>query len=496
MFEGDLSFISKAPEFPTDFEWINTAEPLSLSKLRGHVVVLDFWTYCCINCMHTLPILSELEKKYSSKPVVFIGVHSGKFVAEQQAKNVENAVQRYEIRHPVVVDQKMTIWNKFEVNGWPTIVIVDPNGTIIYKQAGEGQKELIDDTIQVLLERHSAKGTIAKEPVNIRQKPKLTNRTYLSFPGKLSISGQNIAISDSNHNRILVTDLKGKMIHTVGTGQADFLDGDFGSARFFRPQGVLLQGDVLYVADTENHAVRMVDLKRESVTTIAGTGKQCSWMSPGGPGVQTDISSPWDLAKKDNKLYIAMAGNHQIWSYDTDLQLIVPFAGTGMEGIVDGNIKDAQLAQPSGVTVYDDHLYFTDSETSSIRKINLETNDLTTIAGRGLFEFGHKDGHVTQALFQHPLGLDVYANTIFVADTYNSAIRIIDLKTSQVSTLIARTGDGKVCKPDDPSCNILPLYEPSDVKFFDNYLFMADTNNHLLRKFDLNTNMLEDVEIL
>jgi len=491
MFESFFS-ISKAPDFPQNFEWINS-EPLTLSKLKGNIVVVDFWTYCCINCMHTLPVLAELEEKYKEKPVVFVGVHSGKFFSEQEAKNVESAVARYEIEHPVVVDKKMQIWSSFGVNAWPTIVIIDPNGTIVYKQSGEGQKEAIQDVIDILLQRHAEKGTLASSLPKTSQ-PRQKKSGTLSFPGKLAISDGKIALSDSNHNRILVTDISGKVLHTIGGGGAGLADGDFGSSKFFRPQGVAWMGQTLFVADTENHAIRKIDLEQRMVTTVAGTGRQGPWVSYGGKGTATSLSSPWDVACKDGIVYIAMAGNHQIWTYDTKTEQALPFAGSGQENIIDGPAKQAQLAQPSGISIFEDTLYFADSEVSAIRKIQLQEKQVRTIVGRGLFEFGHKDGPTHDALFQHPLGVCATQDALFVADTYNSAIRVINLKSNQVYTLIGREKNA-VCLPGSPSCDILALYEPADVKAYGDKLYIADTNNHLIRTFDLKTNALGTLDV-
>lgn len=486
--------VSKAPEFP-NFDWINTDSALSLSKLKGHVVVLDFWTYCCINCMHTLPVLAKLEKEYYGKPVVFIGIHSGKFFTEQETENVRAAVLRYEIEHPVIVDKKMQIWQSFGVRAWPTIIILDPNGNVVYRQAGEGQHDAISDTIDVLLQKHDQKGTLAQKPLLITYTKQQTTHT-LSFPGKISISKSGkIAISDSNHNRILVADLSGKILHVVGNGRAGFVDGNLAGAEFFRPQGVAWNGDDLFVADTENHALRKIDLVQNKVATVAGTGKQGPWRSFGGKGKTTAISSPWDVACRDGIVYVAMAGNHQIWTFDLNSEMILPFAGTGQENIIDGPAESAQLAQPSGLSIYGNELYFTDSETSSVRKINLDTNIVKTIVGRGLFEFGHEDGSVDDALLQHPLGLCATKDAVFVADTYNSAVRVIDLKTSQVYTLIGKTDKQVVCLPENPRCDILALYEPGDVELYGGILYIADTNNHLIRIFDLKTNVLSVLEI-
>jgi sugar lactone lactonase YvrE len=436
-----------------------------------------------------------LEQAYKGKPVVFIGVHSGKFLSEQETKNIQSAILRYEIEHPVVVDKKMQIWQSFGVNAWPTIIVLDPNGNIVYHQSGEGQFDAISDTIDVLLQRHEQKGTLAKKPLHITT-TKPQNTHTLSFPGKLSISKSGkIAISDSNHNRIIISDVAGKILNIIGSGKPGLSDGDFSTTQFFRPQGVVWGERDLFVADTENHAIRKIDLSKKHVITIAGTGKQGPWRSLGGKGTSTSISSPWDVAYDDGVLYVAMAGNHQIWKYDVKSEMIMPFAGTGQENIIDGPIQSANLAQPSGLSLYDGVLYFADSEVSAIRKIDLAQNMIKSIVGHGLFEFGHEDGAIDDALLQHPLGLCATKDTVFVADTYNSAIRVIDLKTSQVYTLIGKTEKETVCLPDNPSCNILPLYEPSDVELFCGKLYIADTNNHLIRVFDLSTNLLDTLDL-
>ncbi len=494
MFDNMFSKAIKAPEFPSDFNWINTTDPLSLEKLRGHVVILDFWTYCCINCMHTLPVLAQLEKKYQDKPVVFIGVHSAKFFNEQDKNNIEQAVGRYEITHPVIVDKEMSIWRQYSVKGWPTIVIIDPTGNLVYRQSGEGQKEMIEDIIDTLLEKHEKKHTLAREPIKITRTHHKRN-AILSYPGKISIANGKIAISDSNHNRIIISDLSGKIEKIIGNGSAGLIDGSFSEAKFFRPQGVVWINNCIVVADTENHALREIDLDKNKVTTLAGNGKQGQWASAGGSGNDVSLSSPWDVAVKDDQVFITMAGNHQIWTCDLKSRLVKPFAGNGYEDIVDGPRMQAQLAQPSGITIYNDLIYFVDSETSSVRKIDLKTDHVQTIVGHGLFTFGHKDGNTNEALLQHPLGISATSNRIFVADTYNSAIRMIDLEKQNVSTLIGKNGSKGVCRIGDPECDTLGLYEPSDVKMHDEKLYIADTNNHLIRVYDLKTNLLTTLNI-
>jgi thiol-disulfide isomerase/thioredoxin len=492
---GNANF--KAKEFPAGFAWLNTDRPLSLEGLKGHIVVLDFWTYCCINCMHTLPTLDLLEKKYRNKPVVFVGVHSAKFFNEQQAENVKEAIGRYEIGHPVLVDQEMKVWRSYNVSAWPTIMIIDPKGNVVYQQAGEGQRDELDDVIGVLLEQHQKAGTLAKEPLQIESSARPPKRV-LSYPGKIAFSpdGRMLAVSDSNHNRVLVVDPEtGKILHKIGGPARDLRDGTFEEARFFRPQGLAWGRDRIYVADTENHALREIDLPAKTVKTLAGNGRQGAWISGAQDGKMTQLSSPWDLSYDEDFLFVAMAGLHQIWAYHVDSGKIGPFAGSGYENIVDGSFAEAQFAQPSGLSMYGSFLLVADSEVSAVRLLDLRKKTVQTVVGEGLFEFGHRDGPLAEARLQHPLGIHCDGNKIYVADTYNHAVRLVDLDKQSVSTIVGKADMKAMCNIDDPACDTLGLYEPSDVKKRGNALYIADTNNHLVRVFDLNKMVLRTLAI-
>ncbi|HEY7507902.1 MAG TPA: thioredoxin-like domain-containing protein [Nitrososphaera sp.] len=492
---GNANF--KAKEFPAGFAWLNTDRPLSLEGLKGHIVVLDFWTYCCINCMHTLPTLDLLEKKYRNKPVVFVGVHSAKFFNEQQAENVKEAIGRYEIGHPVLVDQEMKVWRSYNVSAWPTIMIIDPKGNVVYQQAGEGQRDELDDVIGVLLEQHQKAGTLAKEPLQIESSARPPKRV-LSYPGKIAFSpdGRMLAVSDSNHNRVLVVDPEtGKILHKIGGPARDLRDGTFEEARFFRPQGLAWGRDRIYVADTENHALREIDLPAKTVKTLAGNGRQGAWISGAQDGKMTQLSSPWDLSYDEDFLFVAMAGLHQIWAYHVDSGKIGPFAGSGYENIVDGSFAEAQFAQPSGLSMYGSFLLVADSEVSAVRLLDLRKKTVQTVVGEGLFEFGHRDGPLAEARLQHPLGIHCDGNKIYVADTYNHAVRLVDLDKQSVSTLVGKAEMKAMCNIDDPACDTLGLYEPSDVKKRGNMLYIADTNNHLVRVFDLDKMVLKTLAI-
>ncbi len=487
----------RAPEFPKSCKWLNTNKSLSLKELEGHVIVLDFWTYCCINCMHILPDLEKLEQKYADKPVVVVGVHSAKFEEESESKNIEQAISRYEIKHPVIVDQKMGIWNSYGAIGWPTLVVIDPEGNIVYNQSGEGQLGTLINLIDVLLEHHKEKGTLVKTKIKVEQTG-IKNNNILSYPAKMCFSPdkKKFAISDSNHNRIVVCTLHGKIEKIIGSGKKGFLDGKFSESEFNRPQGIFWNENKIYVTDTENHSVRVIDLGKGEVETIAGTGRQASYPLKFGKGKDTSLSSPWDLVECKGKLYIAMAGTHQVWSYDLASDKVEPFAGSGYENIVDGPLFAAQFAQPSGITFLNGSLYIADSEVSGIRKIDLEEERVSTISGEGLFSFGLKDGRTQDALFQHPLGIcSDGKDNLYIADTYNNSIRQIDLEKGEVTSIIKKS-ENNICMIGEERCNILGLWEPSDVKYLDGKLYIVDTNNHLIRISDLKTKELKDLDIV
>jgi len=492
------SFIH-APEFPSSAKWLNTESSLSLKKLRGHVIVLDFWTYCCINCIHILPDLKYLEEKFAGQPVAIIGVHSAKFKNEEREENILSAIERYGIHHPVVIDDQHRIWESFAVRAWPSFVVIDPQGKVVSQFSGEGHRQELEVIIQKLLDEGKRSQSLAEKPLELRSKPIIQNST-LAFPGKICIDAETdrLFIADSNHHRILECQLtsptEAKILNVIGKESQGKADGSYPQASFNQPQGLAYQDNQLFVCDTENHVLRQIDLKKQLVATLAGTGEQASWGSTGGGGKVTELSSPWDVAVTKEHLYVAMAGSHQIWKYEFSSQEIYPIAGNGGENIVDGASLRAQLAQPSGLSLFKDQLYFADSEVSAIRKLDLAAMEVSTLIGNGLFVFGLQDGELEDALLQHPLGLVTTDKEIFIADTYNHALRKINLESSQISTLIKRES-GAVCSIEDKKCEVLPLNEPNDVKIWKRNLYIADTNNHLIRVFNLDTHTLDELTI-
>ncbi|MEV8340319.1 NHL domain-containing thioredoxin family protein [Streptomyces niveus] len=429
----------RAPELVGRGGWLNTGgKAYSLADLRGRIVLLDFWTFCCINCLHVLDELRELEQKHSDT-VVIIGVHSPKFVHEAEHAAVVDAVERYEVHHPVLDDPELATWKQYAVRAWPTLVVIDPEGYVVAQHAGEGHAHAIEKLVQELEAEHAAKGTLRRgDGPYVPPEPVATD---LRFPGKvLALPSGNFLVSDSTRHQLVELAADGEsVVRRVGNGVRG-LAGD----AFNEPQGLAqLPDGRIAVADTVNHAVRAYDPATGTVETLAGTGRQWWQGSPThGPALDVALSSPWDVAWWQDRLWIAMAGVHQLWTYDPASGTVEVAAGTTNEGLVDGPAAEAWFAQPSGLAAAGDRLWVADSETSALRYVEREGDGdgdgfvVRTAVGTGLFDFGHRDGPAGQALLQHPLGVTALPDgSVAVSDTYNHALRRYDPATGEVTTL-------------------------------------------------------------
>lgn len=480
----------KAPPLEGGSAWLNSAGPIEISKLKGKVVLLDFWTYCCINCIHVLPDLARLERTFPNELVV-IGVHSAKFLGEKDTQNIREAIMRYEIAHPVVNDDRMEIWDHYGVRSWPTRVVIDPEGYVYGSLSGEGHYDRFEEVIRHLIDEHRTKGTLDPQPLHFQLEAHGTAKTPLRFPGKVlaDAKGGRLFVADSSQHRIIVAGLEdGKLRQVVGTGRPGHQDGPLADAQFNDPQGMAIEGDVLYVADRKNHRLRRIDLAAGSVSTIAGDGQRGSaaWVSA--PGPQVSVASPWDLYLAGRVLYIAMAGTHQIWAMDLGSGATGPFAGTGNENITDGKRRASAFSQPSGLTSDGRWLYVADSEVSAVRKVGLAQDEVDTVVGLGLFKFGDVDGTGAAVRLQHALGVAWHNGLVYVADTYNNKIKTLDPRTRESRTFL---GDGKPGTSDDP-----PRFdEPAGLSVAGDNLYVADTNNHRIRVIDLATRRVRTLEL-
>lgn len=466
-----------APDLDGAVDWLNVSSPVSMQQLRGKVVILDFWTYGCVNCMHVLKDLKTLEQRFPDELVV-LSIHSPKFTNERSTENLRRILVRYEIEHPVANDANMTIWRRYGAQAWPTRVIIDPAGNLVGTAMGEGNLEGFINAVRSVIrvfEHPSTSNPAAPDSslragrINRARLPLQLERLNhfdrpLLYPGKVlaDAASNRLFIADSNHNRIVVAALDGKLVETIGSGLQGDADGIFAQARFHRPQGLALDGDTLYVADTENNQIRAIDFQARAVHTL----------------IDSELSSPWDLALKMGILIVAMAGTHQLWVVDLLHDRAYPYAGTGEEARRDGIVSEAAFAQPSGLAIAGNTLYVADAEANTIRSVSLPpTNTVETIAGGDLFEFGDVDGKGDDARFQHPLGIAAHDGIVYIADTYNHKIKRLDPKSRKVTTIASG------------------LQEPGGISIANGKIFVADTNAHEIKTVDLSTGRVAPLPI-
>ncbi|UDQ99338.1 thioredoxin-like domain-containing protein [Lentisphaerota bacterium WC36G] len=486
-----------------NLQWFNVSRPLRKIDFNGRVVLLDFWTYCCINCIHVIPDLVYLENKYKDKLLV-IGVHCGKFSSEKNSENIRQAILRYKLSHPVVNDENYRLWRIFNVHAWPTMVLLDQNGNFVNSYAGENNRKILDLAISSLLgysdERMKKIAEMAGDndnvnssklsPLPIALERNKVARKGLSYPAKVDADKKLdlVVVSDSNHNRIIVSDFAGNLKHVIGSGMPGARDGSFSEATFNMPKGVCIMSNKdIYVADTENNLLRKISLKEKRVVTVAGNMQRGNARTKGGKGLLVPLNSPWGLTKDadEKNIYIAMAGCHQIWRYEIATNRVELFAGSGVENIFDGGFIYSAFAQPSGITYLDGNLFVADSETSSIREIFLKRKRVQTIVGQGLFTFGNQDGTGRENVrLQHPLGIaavyDKYddgdddnvesAKVLYIADTYNNLIKKVYPDQQKVDKLLISE---------------VKFDEPGGLSYSSGYLFVADTNNSRIVKINL-----------
>jgi thiol-disulfide isomerase/thioredoxin len=446
--------------------WLNTGgRHLSLADFRGRFLLLDFWTSCCVNCLHVLDEMRPLEERYADALVV-VGVHSPKFEHEADPAALAAAVERYEVAHPVLDDPDLLTWQHYTARAWPTLVLVDPEGYVVAQYAGEGHVHAIGALLAELVPEHEQSGTLQPGPGPYV--PPVPAPSSLRFPANAArLAEGGFLVADAGHHQVVELAADGEtVLRRFGSGRRGLTDGAADSAGFSEPNGVaLLPDDVaaevgydVVVADTANHALRGIALTTGEVRTLAGNGRQ--WMLGDGVGA---LSSPWDVVWWQDEVWVAMAGVHQLWTYDPRTGELAVAAGTTNEGLVDGAPEEAWFAQPSGLAVDGDVLWLADAETSALRRIH--RGRVETVIGTGLFDFGFRDGTAGQALLQHPLAVAALPDgSVAVADTYNGAVRRYDPRDDSLSTVA--TG----------------LQEPAGLVVDDGHLVVVESAAHRLTR--------------
>ena len=460
-----------APDFPERLPWLNTgARELTLERLRGKVVVLDFWSYGCITCFHVIPDLKRLERKYGDA-LAIVGVHSGELEREKQTAAIRSVLDRYELGFPVVNDRDLAFRDAYGAQTLPTLVVVDPKGQFVGSVVGDGHFDLLDAVVGGLVAEFDERGAIDRTPLPFEKDMLFPTAEFLRYPGKVlaDVDGGRLFIADTNNHRIVVTRLDGRIISIIGGREAGSEDGDFESAEFRYPQGLALADpDTLYVADTSNNTIRRVDLVRERVETVVGTRERVFQVETAGPANQVGLNSPWDVLWHDGLLYIAMAGQHQLWVYDPAIREVRAFAGSRREELRDGPLLEAGLNQPSGLATDGVRLFVADTDAGAIRVTGFDPGASVGTVTRPAAQV--PEGAPAPATkLQHPLGVAWFEDTVVVADTYNHRIRTLDPDTGRLRTLVG---------PD------AGLEEPGGVSVAGGLIYVADTNNHRIVAVD------------
>ena len=482
----------RAPELNGGKGWLNTDKPLSIAGLKGKIVLLDFWTYGCINCIHIIPDTQKLEAKYKDELVV-IGVHSAKFTNESDTANIRNIILRYKLEHPVVNDSDFKIWDAYAVRAYPTRILIDAGGYIVGQYVGEGYAEEIDADVATAIADAKKKGILNEQPQRFALERAQVGDLPLAFPGKVLADEKSnrLFIADSNHNRIVVTDLSGKLLETIGAGVSGKTDGDFAAATFNQPQGMALDGEFLYIADRENHLIRRVDLKNKRVETVAGTGNLDDFTGEGGDApLKVGLRSPWDLTLVGKMLYIAMAGSHQIWRMDLAKNAIEPYAGTRAEARYDDKIKDAAFAQPSGIVSDGKNLYVADSESNIIRRIDLARRRQSKRSAAAIYT-----SSATATARRRTRFCSIRSASPSITEKFCSPTHTITKSNRSTSKRKLSPPFSALAKRDKPTARRRHFTSRAEFPLAGDKLYIADTNNQAIRVADLTKNTVSTLKI-
>ena len=399
--------------------WINHA-PLSKKELLGRIVLLDFFTYCCRNCLNILPDIEALEDEFKEALFV-IGIHSGKHLHEKETSSILDAMKRYKIRHSVINDADMKLWDGYGIKAWPTFVLIDPAGYIVRQYQGEGHLQALRSDIKTLIAEH----TLSGQKFELRNEKR--EQSLLRYPQKILASDDYLFVA--HQDEVLVCSYEGKILHRV----SDILD----------PQGLVFVNERLYIASCSG--MRIIEVSE-------GFTQRRIW--------KEGLRNPYGLQSDGRFLYVSLAGAHQIKAYDLETKeerLVI--GQENSESLYDGPYGEAVLAQPSGMTLLEEELWFVDSESSSLRSA----------------ASGEVRSHIFECdELQHPLDLcaGIYGDgcgggRIFIVDSYNNKIKVYDPESKDVMTLLE------------------DLSEPSGISKKWCQLFIANTNAHEILVFDL-----------
>ncbi|NOY06663.1 MAG: redoxin domain-containing protein [Chlorobi bacterium] len=482
-FDPEFEGIGRAPDFPKGLTWFNTDGPRTLEDYQGRIVLLEFWTSGSIECLRLQEELRLFREELGEVTTV-IGIHSGRFAGARDDRAVRDAIARYRIRYPVVNDTGGVISVRYNVASQPAFVVVNPEGRIVLVWPASKGFTFLVDFITRLAEYFERQGGLSPGETPLTAAEPEPDGLY--FPGKLAIgrNGKVLYVSNSGRDEVLIVDVRGGVVvQRIGAGRG-FRNGRYHEARFNNPQGLIAVGDsLLYLCDAGNHAIRVIDLRAKRVTTLVGNGRRAVLFNMRGSGSDIGLNSPWGITAVRSMLYVTMPGAHQVWRVNRGSGYAEPYVGFGVEGMSDGSGPRALLAQPLGIFALNRKLYFVDGLSSAIREIEPSGKRVVTLAGFDVVTSGYRDGGLSEALFQHPSGVAGRKSKLYITDSFNHAVRVIDLKRKTVRTLAGgmepgfRDGRGRRSR----------FRNPQDISVHGRFGWVADTDNHAIRRVDLRT---------
>ncbi len=449
-------------------KWFNVSRTLEAEDFKNRLTIVHFWTYGCANCAHGIAEIKKLEEEFGDKLTV-IGVHSAKFKDEKDYNSIKKAIARFDIDHPVITDYNLDIWKNFKINEWPTYLLIDPNGRLVKKYSADNLEKMIKKTKKMI---GKYKFQISKEKMPTIPEKNNNIAHILRFPTKIKYienfsykdtKSSVLAISNSSQNNLIISSLSGKIILKIGSGERGLKDGNFEEARFNSPQAVLYDGNFLYVADTGNNSIRLIDFNQNLVKTIIGDGTNGYILEDATINSQVSLSLPTDLEffPDKNHILISNSGSNQILSYSLLDQLVSPFVGNGDILFKAGKFSNNSVGQISDMAVYNNKLYFVDSYNSVLGVLNSEGEVSVLLDEKNEGNF----------LMQNPKSLYVDDTGIYITNTIANNIIKYDFNSNKARNLIGSSrGDEVGAKT--------TFDEPQGITAAFDKLYVSDTNNN------------------
>jgi DNA-binding beta-propeller fold protein YncE/thiol-disulfide isomerase/thioredoxin len=468
-------------ELPPELAWVNCEQAPLVSAQRGKAVLLNFWCGSSIACLQQAQELAQLQQRYADGLCV-LGIHTPKHLGEAEDARVAKTANRWHLRYPVANDREWILWRQLGIEAWPTAVLLDHTGKLVAIYEGQGRRAEIEAHIERILDQ------AAEQDLRSFELPPRATRGEakgaLRFPTRMVASESHLYLADTGFNRVLELHFDGRINRQFGSGNPGHWDARNTDAGFRDPVGLAVWKDTLYVADTGNHAVRRVRLLTGEVETIAGNGH---WGQPAAAeltqATASPLASPMDLAMSPagDRVFVAMAGLHQIWQYDLGRGVLSAWAGNGREDLVDGTGTFCSLAQPTGLAMMGDVLYVLDAATSALRSIRLSDLRVGTVIPGGMYAGGLQDGVGGGGRMCHPCAIhaDSARKMLWIADTLNHRLRAYSLLKGELKTLNLN----------------YELQAPAGVCVAQQAIWITNTDAHELLKLDLKTGRLSRLPI-